>query len=181
MTLIDIFNPGYINLIGEYETFPWESIVIEAQHLGYSVYLIFGNVVPINLRLIYTLLKRLGKKLNITIRRGFTYHQLLYIVDELDKYYDLVIFFHDPVSFMDLKHDEKNIIVKSIAISLGRYAGTLNSICIFSSNEKLNIPLDVKRIKVEIFKNGFMAESQGVKRYIYNDPRQISLDYFMEV
>jgi len=34
---------------------------------------------------------------------------------------------------------------------------------------------------VEIFKNGFMAESQGVKRYIYNDPRQISLDYFMEV
>lgn len=179
--MIDIFTPGILNFLKEQDGFPWESIIVEAQHLGYSTYLIFGNVVPLDLRMLYTILKRMGNDMNILIRRGFTYHQLLKIVMDLERYHDLVIFFHDPVAFEDLRSDEKYVILGTILISLSKYAGTLNSICIYSSSEDISIPINVRRVSVEFLRNGWLVRADGLKRYIYNDPHQTSLDYYMEV
>ncbi|MGC9138677.1 MAG: hypothetical protein ACP5G5_06730 [Thermoplasmata archaeon] len=181
MGMIEIFTPGILNFLKEKEGFPWESIIVEAQHLGYSTYLIFGNVVPLDLRMLYTILKRMGNDIKILIRRGFTYHQLLKIVMDLERYHDLVIFFHDPVAFEDLRADERYAILGTILISLSRYAGTLNSICIYSSREDISIPIDVRRVSVEFLRNGWLVRANGLKRYMYNDPHQTSLDYYMEV
>lgn len=181
VALLDIFMPGKLNYIREEGGFPWESIIVEAQHLGYSTYLIFGNTIPMDLRIVYTVLKRTGKMHDVRVRRGFTYHQLLTVVKELEKYNDMVIFFHDPVAFSDLRGDEKHTLMVSLSYLLARYAETFNSVCIFASGEELKLPVDIYRIKATNVQYGWMIEAQGMRRYIYRDPRQVSIDYFAEV
>ena len=181
MNILDLFTPGKLNFVREEGGFVWENIIVESQILGFNSYLIFGNIVPIKLRMLYAILNRMGKTKNILIRRGFTYHQLLTIVLELEKYYDLVLFFHDPVSFNDLRGDEKHSLLNMIAISLLKYAETNNSICIFSSEENFKFPIEHKKIKMREIEEGWLLESDGVIRIFYKDPHQASLNYFMEV
>ncbi len=181
MNLLDIFTPGKLNFVKEEEGFVWENILVESQLLGFKTYLIFGNLVPIRLRMLYSMLYRMGKNGHIHVRRGFTYHQLVNILLELEKYYDLLIFFHDPVSFNDLRGDEKHSLLNTVALLIARYASNHNSICIFSSQELFKFPVEHKVIRMREIEEGWRVESEGKVRIFYRDPRQSSLDYFMEV
>ncbi|MGC8662998.1 MAG: hypothetical protein ACP5SF_01545 [Thermoplasmata archaeon] len=178
---LDIYSFGSLNIMKYEENFPWEKIIIDAMKYGFSTYLVFGNYVNINFRLLHTALKRLKLNENILIRRGFTYYQLMEIVLELSSYHDIVLFFHDPVSFQDLSSDEKFTLSQAIMLNLSRYAETFDSITVFAHMENFNFKYNVKRINVKPVKKGWKIMTNGEERFVYFDSSQVSLDYFMEV
>ncbi len=177
----EIYSYGTLNIMKYEENFPWEKIIVDAMRYGLSVYLIFGNYVNMNLRLVHTTLKRLKMNENITIRRGFTYYQLLEIVLEINSYYDIIIFFHDPISFRDLSSDEKFTLSQAVMLNLFKYAEMFDSITVFAHTESFNFKYTVKRIEVNPVRKGWKITSNGKELFIYYDPLQVPLDYFMEV
>lgn len=176
-----LFKPGSLNLMKYELGFPWEKIIIDAMRFGMFTYIIQGNFSDINFRLLHTTLKRLKLDEKLLIRRGFTYYQLLQIVLELSSYHDLVIFFHDPVSFQDLSSEEKFILSQAVMLNLVRYAETFNTISVFAHTENFNFQYNVNRINIKVIKNGWKIISEGRENFVYFDKSQVSLDYFMEV
>ena len=175
------FVEGKLNVLRNIEEFPWESLILNTQKYGQSIYLVFGNVLPVDLRTVHVLLKRMKIKSTIKIRRGFTYYALLEIIQSLKNYYDMVIVFHDPVSYSDLKKEEKFVLLNSLLISLTKYAEDFDSIAIFVHDGEFNYRGPYNRIDMEFIGIGWKIRSNSSEIFIYHDPRQTSLEYFMEV
>lgn len=178
---LTLFKHGSLNLMKYEAGFPWEKIIIDAMRYGMSTYVMLGNYSNLNFRLLHSTLKRIKLDEKILIRRGFTYYQLLQIVLELSSYHDLVIFFHDPVSYQDLSPEEKFTLSQAVMLNLLKYAETFDAISIFAHTENFNFQYNVKRINVKAIKNGWKIISEGKENFVYFDPAQVSLDYFMEV
>ncbi|MGC8565833.1 MAG: hypothetical protein ACP5R0_05065 [Thermoplasmata archaeon] len=178
---ISLFRHGVLNLMRYEEGFPWERIIIDAMKYGMSTYIILGNYLNINFRLLHTALKRLKFEEKILIRRGFTYYQILQIVLELSSYHDLILFFHDPISFQDLSTEEKFALSQAVMLNLLKYAETFDTISVFAHTDNFNFQYNVKRINAKPIKNGWKIISEGEEKFIYSDPAQVSLDYYLEV
>ncbi len=175
------FVEGKLNVLRNTKLFPWESLIVNAQRYGQSIYLVFGNVLPVDLRAVHVMLKRMKIKSGIKIRRGFTYYALLEIVLSVKNYYDMVIVFHDPVSYSDLKKQEKFVLLNSLLISLTKYAEDFDSSVIFVHEGEFNYKGPYNRVEMEFTGIGWKIRSNSNEMFLYYDPRQTSLEYFMEV
>ncbi len=175
LNLLDIFDYGKMYIIKNPEIFPSERLLVESQIFGMSDYIILGNYSPLNLRHLYNVTKKFKNDIKIKIRRGFTFYQIIEIIKELKNRYDLLIYYFDPISYSDLRNDEKYALISGIVNGLVEYTSENNSITLFFSSYPFPIISKFPYIITEKHSYGYNIKYGEKNYHFYYIPGQLSL------
>ncbi|MGC8691510.1 MAG: hypothetical protein ACP5RZ_00615 [Thermoplasmata archaeon] len=173
--LYDIFDYGKMYIIKNPDAFPSERLLVESQLAGMNDYLIMGNYTPTDLRSSYNMIKKFKNNIKITVRRGFTFYQIIEILKELKNRYDLLIYYFDPISYSDLRNDEKFSLISGIVNGMLEYTSENNSITLFFSSYSFPFLARFPYILSEKHQNGYTIKYGDRIYRFYYIPGQLSI------